>query len=156
APEQARDGTTVDARCDLFSLGCILYRLCTGRVAFQGGDIGAILVAVTTHQPPPPVRLSPGLPVALSNLVMGLLANRPEGGPPSAAAAVAAPSGLRKVQPARVRRRQWPVLAGACALLLAVGAAIYWRPASDPAPVLDKPPQDKTALVRRYPKAPSQ
>src|SRR5262249_27498339 len=36
APEQARGDPSVDARADVFSLGCVLYRCLTGRGAFQG------------------------------------------------------------------------------------------------------------------------
>ena len=41
APEQAA-GTELDRRCDLFSLGCVLYQLCTGQLPFRGGNAIAI------------------------------------------------------------------------------------------------------------------
>src|SRR5262249_52544884 len=50
APEQTR-GPAVDARSDLFSLGCVLYQMSTGRPAFQGGDPLSVLAAVATEQP---------------------------------------------------------------------------------------------------------
>ncbi len=59
APEQAR-GKPVDARCDLFSLGCVLYRMTTGRNAFQGANPFSLMVAVTTVDPPTPTALEPG------------------------------------------------------------------------------------------------
>src|SRR5260370_27478089 len=46
APEQV-DGEELDARCDLFSLGCVLYGTLTGRAAFQGQTTNALLHAVT-------------------------------------------------------------------------------------------------------------
>ena len=52
APEQAR-GDKLDARCDLFSLGCILYRLCTGRLPFQGESTMALLTALALDDPKP-------------------------------------------------------------------------------------------------------
>ena len=83
APEQARSGA-VDARADLFGLGCVLYRAATGRVPFQGADALAILAALAVDKPPPPHALEPKLPPALSDLVLRLLAKDPAGRPASA------------------------------------------------------------------------
>jgi WD40 repeat protein/serine/threonine protein kinase len=85
APEQA-NGQGTDARSDLFSLGCVLYRLATGRPAFQGNDTISTLLAVATQQPPVPGELNPGLPQPLSDLIVRLLAKRPADRPPSARA----------------------------------------------------------------------
>jgi serine/threonine protein kinase len=87
APEQAR-GEAVDARCDLFSLGCVLYRMITGQQPFQGKDTVSTLLAVASHQPAPPVRLDPGVPQEVSDLVMRLLEKEADRRPASAAAVV--------------------------------------------------------------------
>jgi serine/threonine protein kinase/formylglycine-generating enzyme required for sulfatase activity len=89
APEQA-GGDTVDGRSDLFSLGCVLYRLCTGTAPFKGKDSISTLVAVATENPKPPRQLIPAVPAALSHLVMKLLAKKPEERPQSAQVVVAA------------------------------------------------------------------
>jgi serine/threonine protein kinase len=77
APEQARRTQQVDLRCDLFSLGAVLYHLCTGREPYAGGDSVATLFALASGQPPAPDRVNPEVSSALSKLVMWLLAKEP-------------------------------------------------------------------------------
>src|SRR5262245_10953564 len=71
APEQAA-GLTVDARCDLFSLGCVLYQTTTGQLPFQGATAVLTLMAVMQRQPLPPAFVRPDVPPALSDLIMRL------------------------------------------------------------------------------------
>jgi hypothetical protein len=89
SPEQAQ-GRGVDHRCDLFSLGCVLYRMLTGERAFQGNEVFAVLMALTTVHPPAPHEVNPAVPPALSHLVMHLLAKEPGDRPQSAAEVVEA------------------------------------------------------------------
>jgi formylglycine-generating enzyme required for sulfatase activity/serine/threonine protein kinase len=80
APEQAK-GEAIDARSDLFSLGCVLYRMCTGRAPFKDADPVSTLVSVAMDNPSTVAELRPDLPRALSNLVMQLLSKKPEDRP---------------------------------------------------------------------------
>ncbi len=83
APEQGRV-EPADARSDLFSLGCVLYRLCTGQAPFQGPTVMAVLTALATTDPPPVSQVNRQIPEALAGLVMRLLAKRREDRPASA------------------------------------------------------------------------
>jgi eukaryotic-like serine/threonine-protein kinase len=85
SPEQARSDP-LDGRSDLFTLGCVLYCLCTGTRPFQGGSTLAVLTALAVDTPPPAREVNPQIPEALSDLVARLLAKRPEARPPSAEA----------------------------------------------------------------------
>src|SRR6185436_3221275 len=89
APEQAR-GVPVDARCDLFSLGVVLYRLCTGRQPFHGTDTVSTLMSIATDQPAAPILVDHDLPAELSDLVMKLLEKDPTRRVASAGEVVAA------------------------------------------------------------------
>jgi len=83
SPEQAR-GTRVDARSDLFSLGSVLYEMCTGREPFMGSDMMATLMALALESPPPIRLLNSEIPPALAELVTWLLAKSAEDRPRSA------------------------------------------------------------------------
>lgn len=75
APEQLAGGV-VDARTDLFSLGCVLYQLVTGRPPFPG-DLIEYFRAVSSQEPEAPRELRPELPESLDRIVRRLLAKDP-------------------------------------------------------------------------------
>jgi len=83
SPEQAR-GLKVDARTDLFSLGAVLYRLCTGQNPFVGEHVMAVLAALITDEPTPVRELNPNVPDGLAALIHQLLAKKPEDRPQTA------------------------------------------------------------------------
>ena len=72
SPEQAA-GETVDGRSDLFALGCVLFEMLTGEVAFSGPTVQATIARRFVHTPPPMQTLRPDVPLALAQLVDRLL-----------------------------------------------------------------------------------
>lgn len=75
APEQAR-GENVDYRADLFSLGSVLYTMCTGRAAFRADSAVAVLKRVCDDQPRPIRVVNPEVPNWLAAIVERLMAKR--------------------------------------------------------------------------------
>jgi serine/threonine-protein kinase len=89
APEQAFDSSAIDIRADLYSLGCTLYFLLTGRVPFPGGSLSEKLVKHRSHEPDPVeqtrrnnLRARPSadgeVPAAVGEVVRKLMAKRPQ------------------------------------------------------------------------------
>ncbi|HEY7329376.1 MAG TPA: protein kinase [Gemmataceae bacterium] len=76
APEQAR-GEAVDFRTDLFSLGSVLYFMCTGQVPFQGHSSLSVLLKVCEEMPPPINEINPSVPKWLVEIVGRLQAKEP-------------------------------------------------------------------------------
>ena len=89
APEQCRGGAEIDARADLYAVGCLLFQLLTGRPPFVAGGDGEVM-AMHIYEPPPRLsNLAPEQPVELDALVAKLLTKDPRDRIPSAAYALA-------------------------------------------------------------------
>jgi hypothetical protein len=142
SPEQAQC-ETLDARTDLFSLGSVLYVLCTGRQPFPTGTLVAVLRHVCETTPPSIRALNPAIPEWLAALVERLHAKRPADRLASAAEVAEIlrynlehPDQPRLVAPphpvAQPRRKKYRVLVAALAALflaaggLALSEALHW------------------------------
>ncbi len=77
SPEQAR-GEVVDARSDLYSTGCLLYELLTGRPPFQGDSPVSVAYQHVSETPLPPSQVDPAVPPSLDPLVLKALAKDPD------------------------------------------------------------------------------
>jgi hypothetical protein len=140
SPEQA-GGEPVDHRSDLFSLGSVLYALCTGRPPFRAGGTLAVLKRVTDDAPRSIAELNPEIPGWLCDLIAQLHAKNPTDRfqsardvadllgqhlaylqQPNKAAMPRAVAKRPSAGPARKRRRAGPVAAGLA--LLGLGGAL--------------------------------
>jgi hypothetical protein len=77
APEQA-NGETLDHRADLFSLGSVLYAMCTGRPPFRANSALAVLKRVVEDTPRPIQEIVPEAPAWLCEIIVKLHAKKPE------------------------------------------------------------------------------
>jgi WD40 repeat protein/serine/threonine protein kinase len=135
SPEQAR-GEALDSRSDLFSLGSVLYVMCTGRPPFRAENTMGVLKRVCEDIPRPIREVNPDVPTWLEAIVAKLHAKDPAQRFQSAAEVadllsqhlahlqqphlVPRPRTVAAIEPARPRRT--PVLVAAVLLLAALGA----------------------------------
>ncbi|MDQ4122174.1 MAG: protein kinase [Acidobacteriota bacterium] len=83
SPEQAR-GRQVDARTDIFSFGCVLYEMLTGRQPFTGETINHTIVAILEKEPPPLSHFTTGYPAEIERIIKKCLAKEADERYPSA------------------------------------------------------------------------
>jgi serine/threonine protein kinase len=77
SPEQAQ-GQRVDHRTDLFSLGCVLYAMCTGGAAFRADSAVAVMHRIVHEEPRPVRQVNEEVPDWLCRIVEKLLEKRPQ------------------------------------------------------------------------------
>lgn len=135
APEQIA-GESQDARCDLYSLGVVLYRLLSGRLPFDEANLSEQMARVMREPPPPLEPLNPDTPVELIELTHRLLAKKPAARYNSADEVLDElqdiRSGLNRGLLASARQRgafwRWPLAVGTLvALVLVLGLSYVYR-----------------------------
>src|SRR5262249_7869028 len=90
APEQWFGGSVIDARTDIYSLGCVLFELLTGRPPFDAEDGMGMMRAHLEEEAPRVRGVKPEVPEALDELVAQMLAKAPDDRPQSMAEVVTA------------------------------------------------------------------
>jgi serine/threonine-protein kinase len=84
SPEQVLGDEKVDARSDIYAIGCVAYWLLTGTTVFSGGtSMQTMMMQVTVTPEPPSQRLGQVLPAALEEIVLACLAKEPASRPQS-------------------------------------------------------------------------
>jgi serine/threonine-protein kinase len=108
SPEQSR-GEPADHRSDLFSLGSVLYAMCTGRPPFRANSALAVLRRVSDEQPRPIRELNPAIPEELVTVIEKLHAKDPAQRYQTAADVSAALGQLLADMQKPVRRKTTPL-----------------------------------------------
>jgi hypothetical protein len=136
SPEQIR-GEVLDARTDLFSFGTVLYQMATGRPAFEGATRAAIFDRILAETPEPCLKLNPGLPRKLEEIIGKALEKDRALRYQTAAQLRADLQELGRVedsgravtmrrQAVSVLRRRWALTFAAASVILAVGASLVF------------------------------
>lgn len=132
APEQF-ERRPLDARTDLYSLGCVFYQCLAGRPPFDGSSVAEVMAAHLHHHFVPLASQRPDVPAALCSWVERLFAREPAERPASARQAsgllrAIAEGATSRVPPAPAQQTSniWPLAAaGVAAVVLAAGAGWF-------------------------------
>ncbi len=157
SPEQATSAAGVDGRSDIYSLGCVLYEMLAGRMAFSGPTLKSVLTQQLTSDPPLEHLEAAEVPPGLITTVRRSMEKAPEdrfqtagalaealretlGALPRLSTPVPAvtPESVRSGEPERGSAGRWLIPA---ALLAAIALVfLVWHPFESHRPTVPKPP----------------
>jgi serine/threonine protein kinase len=84
APEQITGSQPVDARTDIYAIGCVVYWLLTGRQVFEGPTVWSVILQHLQQQPiPPSIRTGLSVPPEVERVVLACLEKQPADRPQS-------------------------------------------------------------------------
>jgi eukaryotic-like serine/threonine-protein kinase len=132
APEQARGDPDLDARTDVFALGCVLFECLTGKPAFVGEHVMALLAKILLDETPRVRSLVSGVPRELDDLVLRMMAKEPDERPRDGAAMMAEIAelesmegtfhGVSSLPPEAITRREQRLLS----VVMIGGEDLFW------------------------------
>jgi serine/threonine-protein kinase len=156
SPEQARGDPELDHRADIYSLGCVVYEMLTGRWPYPGPTPEALLLQHATDPVPRPRAVRRDVPAPLDSVVRRAMAKAPDERFQSAAefrAALGAPAAVPGPR-SRLAATWLPRALGAAAIVaVAAGAVLLLRPSRQPQArrtmrVVVRPFEDRTGRER--------
>lgn len=130
APEQCDDSRSVDARADIYSMGCTLYFLLAGRPPFSGTTIREKLMAHRHDRPVPICELRADVPPEVEQLLERMMAKEPETRHQTATEIIEAINQVLPETSARAVKRPvwaWLVASAASLLFIAAAAVLYLK-----------------------------
>jgi len=108
APEQARGAREIDARADVFSLGCVLFECLVGKPPFWADHPLAVMAKILLDETPPIADLCPEAPPELVALVTAMLSKEPDARPAEGRAVVEALETIGRSRSARAPHAKEP------------------------------------------------
>ncbi len=154
SPEQASGDVNIDARSDIYSLGCVLFETMSGKTPFTGSTPASVIASRFSRPAPRISSVLPGIPKSVDAALASALSLAPEDRPHSAAEFAAMLSGDGRVRKEASRSLRVPI---SVAMLLVLGALVFFymtRTSRDtsavrPAPSVTGPQRKGTGTLDR-------
>jgi tRNA A-37 threonylcarbamoyl transferase component Bud32 len=153
APEQAEDPRTADSRADIYSLGCTLYYLLTGKVPFAAATPVLKILAHREEPPPSVLAARPETPPALARIVTRMLAKKPQDRYQSPGDVAAALETFCRSETGRQGEKEtgskkaWWIAAGLLLLGLVAAAAVVYHIHTDTGELIVRTESDDVEVV---------
>ncbi|MDB4939527.1 MAG: Adenylate cyclase, partial [Labilithrix sp.] len=110
APEQARGNKEIDARADVFSMGCVMYECLAGRPVFQGDNIAALLAKILLETPITLRDAGFDIPPALDDLITRMLSKHVTARPTNGSALLRELEPFKSVKDSPAQRASTPAM----------------------------------------------